>query len=60
MAKGSPAVRQLMRLEQQGVEILAGILCLEHLGLVDKIVVGLPTTMSRIKDLLLYSEVIAL
>lgn len=60
VAKDSPVVPQLKRLEQQGVEILAGMLCLENLALVDKIAVGKPTTMPRIRDLLLHNEVITL
>ena len=58
VAQGSPVVPALKRLEQQGVEVLSGILCLENLGLMDKLAVGEPVKMPRIIDLLLSNEVI--
>lgn len=58
VAKGSPVVPQLKRLEEQGVEILAGLLCLENLELTDKLAVGKPVKMPRIKELILQGEVI--
>ena len=40
LAKGSPFVPHLARLEENGVSILAGKLCVADLGLTDRIAVG--------------------
>ena len=58
MAKGSPAVPHLKKMEEQGVEVLGGTLCLENLEIIDNMGAGKPTIMSTIKDLLLNNEVI--
>ena len=47
VCQDSPFLDHLKKLEQQGVEILACTTCLEYLELVDKIIVGKPTTMVR-------------
>jgi hypothetical protein len=60
LAEGSPLVGRLRRLEEKGVDILAGKLCLSQLELVDKIAVGKSATMPEILDLMLHNDVISL
>jgi len=60
LAEGSPLLARLRRLEEKGVNILAGQLCVRELGLTDKIAVGKPATMGEILDLVLHNDVISL
>lgn len=60
LAEGSPLLARLRSLEEQGVNILAGQLCVTELGLTDKIAVGKPATMGGILDLILHNDVISL
>ena len=47
VCEGSKVIDYLKRLEKQGVEILACTTCLEYFNLVDKLLVGKPTTMLK-------------
>lgn len=58
VSEGSHAIPKLKRLEQQGVEILAGIMCLENLELADKLAIGRPVKMAIIRDMAIDNEVI--
>ena len=60
LAEGSPLLARLRRLEEKGVNILAGQLCVRELELTDKIAVGKPATMGEILDLMLHNDVISL
>jgi hypothetical protein len=60
LAEGSPAVPHLKSLEQQGVKVLAGQMCVGELELTDKIAVGRMATMDEILDLILHNEVVNL
>lgn len=60
LAEGSPLLPHFKRLEERGVKILAGQLCVSELGLTGKIAVGKPATMGEILDLLLHNYVISL
>jgi intracellular sulfur oxidation DsrE/DsrF family protein len=60
LAEGSPAVPRLKALEEKGVTILAGRLCVQDLRLTDKIAVGNIATMDEILDFVLHNEVISL
>jgi len=59
LVEGSPAFPRLTALEEKGVQILAGKLCLNNLCISEKIV-GKPSSMDEILDLILHSEVITL
>ena len=60
LAEDSPLLSHLRRLEESGVGILAGKLCVEDLELTDKIAVGKVATMGDILDLILHNDVISL
>ena len=60
LAEGSPLLARLRSLEEKGVKILAGKLCVEDLGLTGKIAVGKSATMGEILDLILHNDVISL
>lgn len=60
LAEGSPLVSHFKRLEEKGVNILAGQLCVRDMELMDKIVVGKLATMDEILDLMLHNDVISL
>ena len=60
MAEDSPLLSQLKRLEEKGVNILAGRLCLVNLEIENKIAVGRATTMGEILDLILHNDVVSL
>ena len=60
LAEGSPLLPRFRRLEEKGVNILAGQLCVKELELTGKIAVGKPATMLEILDLILYNDVISL
>lgn len=59
-AEGSPVLPYLKRLEEKGISILAGKLCVKELELTDKIAVGREATMDEILDLMLHNEVVNL
>lgn len=58
LVQGSPAITRLKVLEEKGVIILAGRLCLQDLGIVNA--VGKAASMDEILDLILHNEVINL
>ncbi len=60
LTEDSPLLARLRRLEEKGVNILAGQLCVRELGLTGKIVVGKPATLGEILDLILHNDVISL
>ena len=60
LTKESPLLPRLKRLEEKGIDILAGKLCVTQLGLTDKIGVGKEATMGEILDLVLHNDVISL
>jgi hypothetical protein len=60
VAEGSPLVPHFKRLEEKGVNILLGKLCIRECELDGKIAVGKEATMDEILDLILHHEVINL
>jgi hypothetical protein len=60
LAEDSPAVSLLKGLEERGVKLLAGQLCVKELELTGKLAVGKSATMDEILDLLLHHEVVNL
>lgn len=60
VAEGSPMVPHFKRLEEKGVDILLGKLCIGEYDLTGKIAVGREATMDEILDLLLHNEVVSL
>jgi len=60
LAEGSPLVPHFRRLEEKGVTILAGQLCVRELGLMGKIVAGKMAAMDTILDVILNNSVISL
>jgi len=60
LTESSPLLPRLRRLEEKGVQILAGQLCVSELGLADRIAVGKAATMGGILDLILHNDVISL
>ncbi len=60
VAEGSPLVPQFKRLEEKGVDILLGKLCVRECELTGKIAVGKEVTMDEILDLVLHHEVVHL
>jgi hypothetical protein len=60
LAEGSPLLVHLKRLEEKGINILAGQLCVRELELMNKIAVGRLATMDEILDLILNNDVLAL
>lgn len=60
LAEGSPLLSRFSRLEEKGVNILAGQLCVGELGLTGKIAVGKLATMSEILDVILHNDVVSL
>ena len=60
LAQGSPVASHFKRLEEQGVSVLAGALCVQELGLQDKMAAGKSATMNEILDVMLNNEVINL
>ncbi len=59
-AEGSPLVPHFKRLEERGVDILLGKLCVGECELSGKIAVGKEATMDEILDLILHHEVVNL
>lgn len=60
LAKDSPCASRIKALEEKGVKVLAGRLCLRELGIMDNLHVGTPATMDEILNYLLNYEVICL
>ena len=60
LVEGSPVVPRLKTLEEKGVQILAGKLCLQDLCITDIVAVGKAASMDEILDLILHNEVINL
>ena len=57
---GSKVIDHLKRLAQQGVEILVCTTCLEYFDLMDKLLVGKPTTMVKSIDSMLEYDIVTL
>lgn len=60
VAEDSPLVPHFKRLEEAGVEILLGKLCIGECELTGRIAVGKEATMDEILDILLHHEVVNL
>jgi len=60
VAEKSPLVPHFKRLEEKGVDILLGKLCVAECELTGRIAVGREATMDEILDLLLHHEVVNL
>jgi len=60
VAEGSPLVPHFKRLEEKGVNILLGKLCVGECELNGKIAVGKEATMDEILDLIFHNEVVNL
>lgn len=60
VAEGSPLLSRLKRLEEKGINILAGRSCLVDLELEDKVAVGKVANMNDILDLILHNDVVSL
>ncbi len=60
MTEGSPLVPHFKQLEEKGIPILAGKLCVQELELMDKMAVGKIATIDEILDLMLHNPVISL
>jgi len=60
LAEGSPLVPHFKRLEEKGVDILAGQMCVRELELMGKIAVGRMATIDEILDVMLEGNVISL
>jgi hypothetical protein len=60
LAEGSPVIPHLKALEDKGIPILAGQLCVTELELTGKLAAGKSVTMDEILDLLLHNDVVNL
>jgi len=60
LAAGSPLLSRFKRLEEKGIDILAGERCVFELELTGKIAVGKTATMGEILDLILHNDVVSL
>ncbi len=60
LAEGSPLIPHFKQLEEKGIPILAGKLCVQELELIDKMAVGEMATIDEILDLMLHNSVISL
>lgn len=60
LAEGSPLIPNLKRLEEKGVSILAGKLCVDQLGLAGKMAVGKVASLGEVLDVVLNSDVVSL
>ncbi len=60
VCEGSEVINYLKKLEEQGVEILACTTCLEYFDLVDKLLVGKPTTMLKSIQSILDQSIVSL
>ena len=59
LAEDSPLLPRLRRLEESGVSILAGKLCVEDLELTGKMAVGKVASLGEILDFILHNDVIS-
>lgn len=60
LAKDSPMLSHLHRLEEKGVKLLAGKLCVSELGLMDELGAGKIVSLDDILDIALHYEVVSL
>lgn len=60
LAPESPCAEKIKSLEEAGVEVLAGRLCVSELGLMDKLHAGKLASMDEILEYLMNYEVICL
>jgi selenium metabolism protein YedF len=60
VCQGSKVIEHVKKLEEQGVEILACTTCLEYFNLVDKLLVGKPTTMLKSIQAMLDCDIVSL
>jgi hypothetical protein len=60
LAEGSPMIQPLRRLEEVGVKLLAGRLCVHELELDDKIRIGEIANLNEILDLIMNNDVVSL
>ncbi len=60
LVSDSPLLPRLRRLEEIGVALLAGKLCVSELELTDKIAVGRVASLGDILDVILHNDVISL
>jgi hypothetical protein len=60
LAEGAPLLPHFKRLEEKGVKLLAGQLCVKELELDGKIAIGTMATMNEILDLILHHDVLTL
>ncbi len=58
LTEDSPVLTHLKRLEEKGVKIIAGKLCVNQLELTGKLAAGKESTMDEILDLVLHNDVI--
>jgi selenium metabolism protein YedF len=60
LSAGSEVIEHLIKLEEQGVELLACTTCLEYFDLKDKLKAGKPTTMARSIQSIMNSDTVCL
>jgi len=60
VCEGSKVLGHVIKLEEQGVEILACTTCLEYFELVDRLKAGKPTTMMKTIESMLASETVSI
>jgi intracellular sulfur oxidation DsrE/DsrF family protein len=60
LAEGSPALPHLKALEKNGIQLLAGQLCVKELELTGKLAAGKLATMDEILEMILHHEVVNL
>jgi hypothetical protein len=60
LVEGSPMLDRLRRLEESGVQLLIGKLCVNELQLADKIAVGKVVGLGEILDIILHNDVVSL
>lgn len=60
VCENSPVIDYLRQLEQQGIEILACITCLEYFGMIDQQIIGKRTTMVKSIQSMLSSDMVCL
>ena len=58
--EGSNVLAHLIKLAEQGVEIVACTTCLEYFNLIDKLKVGKPTTMIKSIEAMFSSDTVTL
>jgi hypothetical protein len=60
MTIDSPALTRLKKIEEKGIRILAGRLCANELGIIDKIAVGKIVGIDEILDIILNNDIVSL